>query len=677
MDQIGAIGYALVGVLYSVLAILLLTVRRGGPVGAYLVIACLVSVAWAGVLAWDSGVSRLSPLSLFIAELIRSGAWISFIARLLYEIRTSRITRYLAQLVWIGVLLTGCLVWFGLIEAPAKSVFAMVLFLGGLVVSLSGLILIEQLYRNSSVEARWSIKMLALGVGGIFAFDLFLYSQAVLFNAIHTDAWAARGVVNVFFVPLIAIAARRNPDWQLRIFVSRQVVFYSTTLIAVGLYLVLMSIGGYVIARFGGSWGGLAQVVFFVGSIIVLLSLLFSSTLRSHLKIFLSKHFFQNKYDYREKWIGLISTLSRFKGVSTRDVIIEAVAEIVDSPSGVLWVLDEEEQSYHLSAKFNVLEDVPDIDGSEPMIGFMRTSRWIIDLTEYAREPELYGDLELPGLLRRFGMAWLLVPIFYGEDLVGIVMLNRAPGPPDLNYEDRDLLKTVGRHVAVHLVQEQSDRLLAEAKQFEAYNRLITFLMHDLKNLVAQQSLIVENAERHKHNPDFIDDAMSTIASSVDRMKKVIEQLSRGQADKKRIRSSVKDVIASAIDRSSDRDPKPIANIQTPAKVSVNYEEFIMVLSHLIRNAQEATPSNGRVEITAAESEGQILIQISDNGAGMSQEFVRERLFKPFDSTKGAEGMGVGAYQARAFARKSGGDLTVQSEPRKGTTVLLTIPQAV
>jgi putative PEP-CTERM system histidine kinase len=676
MNEIGAIGYALAGTLYLLLAILLITVRRGRVIGVHLTIACVMSVVWAAVLAWDSGVSRLSPALLFIADVLRAGAWITFLARLLYEIGAGRATRYLANMVWIGVLVVGIFAWYGSLETEAGATFGRIMFLGGLAISLSGLVLIEQVYRNSSTEARWSLKLLALGIGGVFAFDLFLYSQAVLFNAIHTDAWAARGVVNVFFVPLIAMAARRNPDWQLRIFVSRQVVFYSTTLIAVGFYLVLMSLGGYLIVRFGGSWGGLAQVVFFVGSIIVLLALLFSSTLRSRFKVFLSKHFFQNKYDYREKWIGLIATLSRFTGASSRQVVIEAVAEIVDSPGGVLWILDEDDQVYRLAARFKVEEEVPDIAVSESIVDFLRRSEWIVDLAEYAREPDLYGDLELPSMLNRLGTAWLFVPIFHGADLAAIVLLNRAPGPPKLNYEDRDLLKTVGRHVAVHLVQEKADRLLAEAKQFEAYNRLTAFLMHDLKNLVAQQSLIVQNAEKHKHNPEFVDDAMRTIAGSVDRMKKVIEQLRRGQADRNRARSPVEAVVLAAVDRSSDRSPMPVVRMDTEAKVSANVEEFTMILSHLIRNAQEATPSTGSVEIEAFEANGKIVIKIIDDGAGMTQEFVRERLFKPFDSTKGAEGMGVGAYQARAFARKSGGDLTVESAPGKGTTVTLAIPGA-
>ena len=81
--------------------------------------------------------------------------------------------------------------------------------------------------------------------------------------------------------------------------------------------------------------------------------------------------------------------------------------------------------------------------------------------------------------------------------------------------------------MAVHLAQYEADRRLAESRQFEAYHRLTAFVMHDLKNLAAQLALIVSNAEKHKRNPEFVDDAISTIANSTERMQRLIEQLQR------------------------------------------------------------------------------------------------------------------------------------------------------
>ena len=251
-------------------------------------------------------------------------------------------------------------------------------------------------------------------------------------------------------------------------------------------------------------------------------------------------------------------------------------------------------------------------------------------------------------------------------------MLNKALGPPKLNYEDRDLLKTVGNHIAVHLAQEKSDNLLAEAQQFEAYNRLTAFLMHDLNNLIAQQSLIVENAETHKRNPDFVDDAIATIAGSVERMKRVMRQLKRDESKRDAKATEVRFMVSAAVDNCSGKLPVPTLDlIGVNSSIAVDAEQFTMVLTHLIRNAQDATSPDGNISVSVRDGENKIAIDIADTGCGMTPEFIRDRLFRPFDSTKGAQGMGIGAYQAREFARKYGGELQVHSVVSQGTTISL------
>ena len=675
MAAFGALSYAIVGFLYATLSVLLLTSWRGRHLGGYLIAACVLSALWAITLAISTINPAVPVLVVFGIEVLRGGAWLTFLVMLVRKIGVGRPIGYLAHSVWLAVLLAGFVLWFGNDYFGPVVDMGAVLIPGGLAISLVGLLLIEQLYRNSPPEARWGIKALALGLGGLFAYDLFLYSQGVLFSAIDATTWIARGTVNMMFVPLIALAARRNPDWDLDIFVSRHVVFYSTSLVAVGVYLLLMSLGGYALLLYGGTWGGLARAVFFVGAGLVLIIMLFSSTLRARFKVFLSKHFFRNKYDYREEWLRLISSLSGFEDRSTRQVVIAALAQIVDSPSGLLWVLDDKEKAYRLAASYNAERDAPDIPVNDPLIQFITEEGWLIDLQEYALDPKHYTDLQLPDWLANNADAWLIIPLTMRRELVGLIMLTKAPGPPKLNYEDRDLLKTAGTHVAVHLVQEKSDNQLAEAQQFEAYNRLTAFLMHDLNNLIAQQSLIVKNAEKHKRNPDFVDDAIDTIAGSVERMKRVMRQLKRDDNRHAAKMTELRFIVSAAVDNCTSKEPVPKLSLNgVGASLAVDAEEFTMVLTHLIRNAQDATPPDGDISVTVVEGDGRVAIDITDTGSGMTPEFMRERLFRPFDSTKGAQGMGIGAYQAREFARKMGGDLEVRSSPGKGTSVSMTIP---
>jgi len=668
-----ALGYVASSAAYAVLTVFLFTALHGRRVGTYLVAASFASFLWALFFAIHTWSGFQQPLLLVLVEVVRSGAWIAYLAALLAQIGVSPKLRFAAQGVWLSVALLAVAtalssLWFASPWQPAS-----LLIPGGIAMALTGLILLEQLFRNSPPGSRSALKPLVVGLGGLFAYDLFMYSQGLLFDGLATTAtWSARGVVNLLIVPLIAVAARRNPDWRPRIYVSRQVVFYTTTLVAVGAYLLAMSFGGFLIVRFGGSWGSFVQIVFFAGTVLVLVVLLFSGTLRTWLRVFLSKHFFQNTYDYREEWLRLVGTLSEFDDSSTREVFIKAMAQIVASPSGHLWVLNAESGEYRLAASYGTDTKHVDIAADDSLIRFMLTDRWLVDLREYDEDPLRYGQLTLPDWLQSFANAWLLVPLFHKQEMLGVIMLNAAPIRRVLNYEDRDLLKTVGNHIAVHLAQERSSRMLADARQFEAYNRLTAFLMHDLKNVVAQQALIVSNAKKHKRNPAFVDDAIDTIGKSVQRVRRVIEQLQQRSDSHGTERIELGKEILNAVSRCADRQPLPTARVgDRQVWIRGNRERFQMALLNAIRNAQDATDPDGDVTLALTYDQHGCAIRIADTGSGMDEWFVRERLFKPFDSTKGSEGMGIGAYQLRETVRAMGGEVSVDSRPAEGTRVEL------
>ena len=199
--------------------------------------------------------------------------------------------------------------------------------------------------------------------------------------------------------------------------------------------------------------------------------------------------------------------------------------------------------------------------------------------------------------------------------------------------------------------------------------------MHDLSNLLAQQSLVVENAERFGHNPEFIDDAIGTISHSVTRMRRLMEQLSSVSKPPTKRRVNLCSTIDNAVERTAARQPVPVlTSCDLDIHVQADSERLSMVFEHLLRNAQEATPPDGEVRIAASASNGVARISITDTGSGMTREFIRTRLFTPFDSTKGSQGMGIGVYQAREYARSLGGQLEVTSEPDSGTEFVLHLP---
>ncbi|MGA8205473.1 MAG: XrtA/PEP-CTERM system histidine kinase PrsK, partial [Woeseiaceae bacterium] len=387
---------------------------------------------------------------------------------------------------------------------------------------------------------------------------------------------------------------------------------------------------------------------------------------------------FTYKYDYRREWLRFIGTLSVSGEEQGHATAIRAVAPIVNSPGGALWVKREDGESYEPIASWKCdASDLGSVDEDSSLIRFLQDQQWIIDLNELDKHPGRYTKLDAASFFPEREPWWLIVPMFLGTRLFGFIMLLKPPVLVKLNFEDHDLLKTVGRQVAPHIDQAEADRRLAEAKQFGAYNRLTAFLMHDLNNLIAQQSLVVENAERFRHNPKFVDDAIKTISHSVERMRRLMEQLSSASTTPVKKRVNLCRVVEQAIQRTSGRSPAPrLEGCDRDIHVLGDAERLTMVIQHLLRNAQEATPEEGKVTVRAAATNGMAHVAIRDTGCGMSAEFIRNRLFRPFDSTKGSQGMGIGVYQAREYARALGGQLEVTSEPKAGSEFRLRLPLA-
>jgi putative PEP-CTERM system histidine kinase len=245
-----------------------------------------------------------------------------------------------------------------------------------------------------------------------------------------------------------------------------------------------------------------------------------------------------------------------------------------------------------------------------------------------------------------------------------------------MTYEDRDLLRMAGRHVATLLAQQAADRRLAESRQFDAFNRFAAFVMHDLKNSVAQLQLLTSNAARHRHNPEFIDDAFVTIENAAARISRLIAQLqSRDTRTTHRV-IDVRQTLETAVARCSGNSPQPLLEMpQGNWGVEADPERLAAVFEHVLRNAQEAAGAAGEVRVQLEHADDRVAVTISDTGAGMDPDFIRDRLFRPFDSTKGSSGMGVGAYQARAYVIELGGTVEVRSAPGSGTLFIIRIPK--
>ncbi|MDZ7752487.1 MAG: XrtA/PEP-CTERM system histidine kinase PrsK [Gammaproteobacteria bacterium] len=542
--------------------------------------------------------------------------------------------------------------------------------LGFVLLPVAGLVLVEQLFRNANTEQRWAIKFMCLGIGGLFVYDFYIYADALLFKRIDPALWSARGIVGAMVVPLIGISLARTQDSETRVFVSKRVVFHTATLMGAGVYLLMMAGAGYYIRNFGGTWGVALQTAFFFGAGLLLLVLIFSGQVRANIKFFLNKHFFGYKYDYREEWHKLIGILSEARQASElHHAVIRGVADIVESTGGQLWLKGDD--AYALTAASNLSPDGVDeepADGS--MARFLADNELIIDIDEYRGSPAAYPGLELPGWLLEERRAWLVIPLFHPQGMLGFLVLARSRGYLTLNWEDMDLLKTVGRQAGSYLALLAVSEALADARQFETFNRLSAYVVHDLKNLSAQLSLVVTNARKHMHNPEFVKDAVQTVDNAVTKMNRLLDQLRKdrrevGPRERVDLGSVLEAVTTQRIveGKARPRLEESVEGLQVVAE----RERLSTVLGHLVQNAQEASGADDEVLLGLKCVDGRAVIEVRDRGKGMDAEFIRNKLFRPFYTTKGNAGMGIGAYEAREYIRSQGGELHVESVPGQGT----------
>lgn len=665
-----SIGYTIAGVVFLVLALLLVSSFRPRAQNWALLIATILSAAWGGGLAYDSVSTNPSVFRTVVLELSFDGAWLAFLAVLF----KGGVSTPQGRFIRLGgvVLVAGLLaisLGLELLASTANGDAASVLVFGSLLTSLFALVNIEQIYRNARRSQLKGLKYLCLGLGGIFAYDLFLYSNTMLTGTVSDIGWAARGFVVAMCVPLLVVAVRRESSWSVGLFVSRHIVFYTATLFGAGVYLLLASFLGYYIGVAGGEWGPLVQLLFFSAAFLALAMLLISGRLRAKLRVFISKHFFENRYDYREEWLRLIDTLTAPEdALPLKKRGIKALAQIVDASAGLLWLRRDEDDHFDCVANWNTQMIESSIPGDSSLPTYLQRTTWVIERSEYDRHPERYDALDLTEVAILLPSFDVVVPLLHEEELLGFVLLIGPNAIPALTFEDRDLLKTAGKQVASYLGQERMTEQLAENRQFEAFNKFTAYVMHDLKNVLAQNTLVVENAERHRDKPEFIDDAMATIKAGVARMQRVIEQLQQSTVDRPTERAELGKLVMKAVSQCADRHPVPRALIgERQVWVRADAERLQMAIYHAIRNAQDATPADGNVTIRLDTSGDQCILSVVDDGRGMDKEFIRDRLFRPFDSTKGNSGMGIGAHQIRETLRMAGGEVRVHSKPGQGT----------
>jgi putative PEP-CTERM system histidine kinase len=676
-------GQALVGVAYSLFAIRLTQVKskqdNTGRANAVVIFTIVVSALWGwlGLASSLTGDERWLLLSRLMDSL-RYAGWVTFLLLLMRLGGTQPARGNNRGMVFFAVVLIALDVLFELRSFGFGSENDIVLRWQRLVWMMRpvlALVLLEQVFRNVTPDSRWNIKPLCVGLAGLFLFDLYTFSEAAMFNRVDADALSIRNSVHALVTPLLVLSMTRRTDWVSKISISPKAAFHSATLLIAGLYLLFMSAVGYYVRYFGGEWGRALQVGLVFFGLISLIFLAMSGSMRASLKVFLGKHFFRYRYDYREEWLKFTNTLShRNSPREMGEQVVRGLAEMLESPAGALWMRQHGKDCFTQSAYWNMRPS----EGSEAvdsdMCQFLLTNNWVINLEEFRSYPGRYGSLKLPMWLSEIPHAWLIVPLQLGPALIGFVVLASARTRVEVNWEVNDLLKTAGLQAASFLAQMQATEALLEARKFDAFNRMSAFVVHDLKNIVTQLSLMMKNARRLSGNPEFQQDMLLTVENSLDRMRQMMLQLREGATPPgAAFGVDLGGIVDSLVTAAKARDRVLEVECKEPLAARGHTDRLERVIGHIVQNAFDATDKTGRVWLRLDRVAGQARIVVGDTGQGMSQDFIRDKLFKPFQTTKQA-GMGIGVFESFQYVQELGGKIDVQSELGVGTVVTVLLP---
>ena len=669
--------HALAAVIFATLLLWQLRSGANGTGQRLLLAGLLMTAVW----AWFSAVSPGSLLAAH-AETVRNLLWIGLLYALANTGNEEGMRQQGVRLVYGAV---GCILGLQFVadtllavadhsEVEALAATASIL---RITAAAGALVLVHNLYGQASPGSRGSIRLVMLALALTWTYDLNLYTLDYLDRRLASGLFDWRGALVFATGPLFALGGQKADGWRVKL--SRAATFQSLSLLAICSYFAVMAVLATVLRESDWDFARGLTIGILAAMTVAAMVLLPSPRARSWTKVKLAKHLFEHRYDYRAEWLRFAATLGRSgpDAPPLAERIIKALADIVDAPGGVLIVADER-GAPDLGGSWNWRGRHPAVQDLAPLWPTLEAEARVLELDAHRHRwgSSPSSDGGTARARSRDERLWAGIPLVHHERLVGLVLLTAPDLRRPLDWEDFDLLRTAGRQAASALAEAHGQQALMNAQRFEEFNRRFAFILHDVKNLVSQLSLLSRNAERHADNPEFRADMVATLKSSVGKMNDLLARLSPSPSSAPQPSGPVplRQTLSSAI-AAKRRDHEVRLLGDTACEVMGDALSLEQAVGHLLQNAIDASPAGEPVTVRVHPDGERVAIEIADRGTGMDAEFVRTRLFQPFASTK-AGGFGIGAYEARSLITAMGGTLAVDSRPGEGTRFTIHLPAA-
>jgi putative PEP-CTERM system histidine kinase len=671
--------YAVAACLFASMLVWRLRERVEGP-DRVLVGALFATAVWASISAMRG------PTDFFTlpTETIRNLSWVVLLYSISGDLKHGG--REAIRLVFAAVaLVIGLELSLNLIlliaPLPTKIVASALAtsFLLRITSAAGALVLVHNVYGQAEPQSRMGIRSAMTGLALTWGYDLNLYTLAYMAAPGAAVLFEYRGLFTAFVAPLFVIGS--VPGKSLRIRLSRAATFQSLSLLAICVYFVVMAILATALRGSQWNWASSFTAALLAAMMIGIAVMVLSEWARGWVKVKLAKHLFEHRYDYRAEWLRFTETVGRAGPTAPPlgERIVKAFADIIDSPGGLLLV-NEGDSTLDAAADWNWSGPHPPADQLHDVSAFwtdVERSGRIIEFEALRHGWAGAKDcaVRVPQWMLDDDMPWAGVPLVHNQRLIGIVVLAPPEYRRPLDWEDFDLLRTAGNQAASSLAEAMGQEALANAQRFEEFNRRFAFILHDVKNLVSQLSLLTRNAERHADNPDFRADMVATLRSSVGKMNELLSRLTPHSAARvqKLEAQPLRPILTAAIAaKRGDRE----VNLLGDASLCALVDEAALeqAVGHLLQNALDASTVHP-VTVRVSRSGDNVAIAVTDKGVGMDGDFVRNRLFQPFSSSK-AGGFGIGAFEARSLIMAMGGRISVDSRLGRGTTFTILLPAA-
>lgn len=540
---------------------------------------------------------------------------------------------------------------------------------------------LERTFSTATGTMRWRIKYLLLGCGVLLGARIFTSSQAVIFYGIKSSALQIHTIAGLVGLSLIAFSLVRGRLAQVDIYPSHAFLYRSLTATLAGVYLVGMGILAKLTSVLGGSENLPLQALVVLIALVGLAVLLMSDRLRQRLQIAVSRHLSRPLYDYRSLWTLFAE---RTASLLTREALCREVARLTSETFNVLsvtiFLFDEQNQQLSFGASTSLSEDTANkilqtrggdlgsISDSviKPDPLDLNTSKepWVINLRNL--NPDHFNK----------GGSRVCVPLVAAGRFLGLITLTDRVNGIEFSAEDFDLLKCVGAQTAASLLNIKLAESLLRSKELEAFQTMSTFFVHDLKNTALMLSLMLQNLPVHFANPAFREDSLRSIAKTNSRINDLISRLSLLREGLKIAPqdADLNALVTSCLSGLKDLPGVDLSqNLEPLPKVKIDSDQIQKVLTNLVLNARDAVGEHGEIRVATKRSNGWAVLQVSDNGSGISPEFLSQSLFRPFQTTK-KKGIGIGMYQSKMIVEAHSGRIEVESEVGKGTTFRILLP---